>query len=156
MQLYFPGDSVDPVRSAEACGQSSWQSTDTTAPPGPASLCPRCATTAAPPGQGDWKAPGWQENQGEGQQRSFTRVNIFCTSSSCVRERNNLLCSLNILSWEGMRPSLWAISLHQPLKPPEMGICWYAKAWVRVVFFRLFATNSPLTSLFLSIMIILA
>lgn len=108
----------------------------------------------APGGQRGWKAPACREKQGVGQQCSFTSVNIFCRCSSCVRKRNNLLCALNILPWEGMRPSLWATSLHQPLKPPEMGICWFAKA--RIFKFRLFAINSSLTSLLLSRVIILA
>lgn len=94
-----------------------------------------------------------QENRGVAQQCSFTRVNIFCRYSSCVRKRNNLLCSLNVLSEEGMSPALWAISSYEPLKSTEMGICRFAKAQVRVVKFPLVVTNSSLASLFLSIAI---
>lgn len=50
-----------------------------------------------------------------------------------------------------MSQALWAISSHEPLKPTETGICWFAKAQARVVKFPLVVISSSLAYVFLSI-----
>lgn len=137
-------------------GGYSWQHPNTYAPHNSWIFYPWCCRMAAHWNEAGNMTEGLQagkkENWGAAQQCSFTKVNIFCRYSSCVRKRSNLLCCLNILSEEGMSQALWAISSYKPWNPPRWA---YAdlQQLKSELWSSLAAINSSLASLFISIAI---